>query len=233
MKHLITFVLALSLVVPAIAQVEVRERFFDGGVLLGITNYSGDVAERRIDIQETQPGYGFYLRYHFNRNFALKAHVYSGSISGDDRHSPEKKDRSFKFGTSIFETALVGEWSPVSKNRFSRTGLHKSRITPYFFAGLGCTFANSNAEYYGPSDRRNDYLRVPLPEDNLQRIFLLAPMGGGIQFDVSEYIRMGGEFGIRPVFSDDLDGIKINGNPNSGDWYYFGGITMSVILSSQ
>jgi OmpA-OmpF porin, OOP family len=230
MKYLI-IITSLILVSPLGAQNRVKNRFLDGGVMLGITNYSGDVSEKRVDIQETRPGYGFYLRYHFSKDFALKAHVYSGSISGDDKHNPNRAARSFKFGTSIFETALVGEWSPFSRNRYNYTGLHRSFVTPYIFGGIGVTFANPIAEYYGPPDQRNQWLRVPLPEENLQTRFLLIPVGAGLQFDITDHLRLGGEFGIRPVLSDDLDGIRLNGNPNSGDWYYFGGITLSVIVA--
>jgi OmpA-OmpF porin, OOP family len=208
-----------------------NHNFVDGGILLGLTSYSGDVSERRIEPREFQPGYGFFVRYHFNKNFALKAHVYSGSISGDDKNNPSLKPRSYKFGASIVETALVAEWAFGSRDRYSSTGLHRAYPTPYIFAGVGMTFADPTAEYYGPADQRNQWLKTPLPEDNIQRRFLLVPVGAGLQFDVTERVRLGGEVGFRPVFSDDLDGIAINGNPDEGDWYYFGGVTISIILA--
>ena len=49
--------------------------------------------------------------------------------------------------------------------------------------------------------------------------------------DIFERLVIGLEGGWRPVFSDDLDGIRRNGNPGKGDWYYFAGVTVSFILS--
>jgi hypothetical protein len=44
---------------------------------------------------------------------------------------------------------------------------------------------------------------------------------------------LGLDVGWRPVFSDGLDGVKINGNPNQSDWYYFVGITTSFIITGK
>ncbi|MCC7244331.1 MAG: hypothetical protein IT269_01515 [Saprospiraceae bacterium] len=77
---------------------------------------------------------------------------------------------------------------------------------------------------------RTEILKVPLPEDGLKTLFMLAPMGVGLRFDVFDRLIIGVEGGWRPVFSDDLDGVKVNGNPESNDWYYYGGTTISFVL---
>jgi hypothetical protein len=213
------------------AQIKDRDRHFEAGIMLGATNYSGDLAEKIIEIAETQLGYGAYLRYQASNHFSIKFHGYSGSISGDDKHSAVLKERSFRFQTSFLELGLVGEVHFFTKPRYSRTGISKFRISPYLYGGIGTVFATADAIYYGPADRRNDYLRVPLPEDNLQNRFLLAPMGGGLRFDLSDQFILGLEGGFRPVFSDDLDGVKLNGNPDKGDWYYYTGATISYLFS--
>jgi hypothetical protein len=53
----------------------------------------------------------------------------------------------------------------------------------------------------------------------------------GVRADILDRLVLGAEFGWRPVFSDDIDGIRQNGNPAKGDWYYFTGLTISFILS--
>ena len=209
-----------------------NNRYLEAGFLFGVTNYSGDMVERRVEVSETHVGYGAYARYHFGPVFSLKAHVYSGSISGDDANT-SRAARSLRFSTNIVELGMVGEINFGRKKRFNETGIHNFSLTPYIFTGLGITFANAEAEYYGPADQLNENLKVPLPEEGLSDRFLLVPVGAGIRADISEAFALGLEGGLRPVFSDDLDGVRYNGNPNSGDWYYFGGITASFVITNN
>jgi hypothetical protein len=213
------------------AQIADRYKYIEAGMMGGLTNYSGDVAESSVEWSEMQLGYGAYVRYHFSSAFSLKLHGYSGSLSGDDANSPVLKNRSFRFSTSFTELGLVGEIHFFRKSRYSKTGVHRFQVTPYLYGGIGLVIATAEAEYYGPADQRNDHLRVPLPEDNLQHRFPLAPVGGGLRFDLFDQIIVGLEGGLRPVFSDDLDGVKINGNPKRGDWYYYGGLTASFLFA--
>jgi hypothetical protein len=227
MKSLLPLLFALITLNTISAQ---RETYFETGFLLGLTNYSGDLAESSIELSETQPGYGLYFRYHFSKHFAAKAHIYSGSISGDDANSPTLSYRNLRFSTSIIEFGTVAEWHILGKERYSNTGIHNFFITPYLFGGLGYTFADTKAEYYG--DPSSEYApQYPLPEEGLRDKFLLIPIGFGVRADILDRLVIGAEFGFRPVFSDDLDGIRQNGNPNKDDWYYFTGLTISFILS--
>jgi hypothetical protein len=206
--------------------------YLEAGFMFGVTNYSGDVAESNIEWSETQPGFGMFLRYHITRKFSVKGHFYSGSISGDDANSPTLAERNLRFSTSLTEFALVLEWNFLAKDRISPTGVHSPQWTPYFFFGVGSTFADSKTEYYGPPEKYDIYFKTPLPEPGLDQQFLLIPMGFGLRVDVLERLILGADVGWRPVLSDDLDGISINGNPDKDDWYYFGGITASFILNN-
>lgn len=206
-----------------------RNNIWEAGMMFGATGYSGDVSEKAITLSQVQPGYGFFLRHYFNKSFALKAHVYSGAISGDDKGT-SRANRSYRFGSSIFEGALVGEYVFFAKDRISKTGIFRPRVNPYIFGGLGFTKGDARAEYYGPDSLKNEYLKVPLPEEGLKNRFLLVPVGLGVRAELLEWMVIGLEGGFRPVFSDDLDGMKINGDPADNDWYYFGGITVSVLI---
>jgi len=206
--------------------------YLEAGFMFGITNYSGDVAESNIEWAETQPGFGMFVRYHITRKFSVKGHFYSGSVSGDDANSETLSDRKLRFSTSITEFAMVLEWNFLSKDRISTTGVHNMQFSPYVFLGIGSTYADSDPEYYGPPEKYDTYFKTPLPEPGLDQSFLLIPMGVGLRVDVIERLIIGADAGLRPVLSDDLDGISINGNPDKDDWYYFGGITVSFILNN-
>jgi Domain of unknown function (DUF6089) len=227
------FFVFFTFAMQASAQYRSKERYLEAGFLFGATNYSGDLAERSIELVETKPGYGVYLRYQFSRHFAVRGHAYSGAISGDDRHSPDLKSRSFRFSTSLLELGAVGEYAFIAKDRYSKTGIHHFHISPYVYAGGGLNFITQEAEYYGPADQRNEILVVPLPENDLEDRLLVVPMGVGLRFDLLERMVFGVEFGWRPVFSDDLDGVRLNGNPDKGDWYYFTGATVAFVLNAK
>lgn len=225
--------LLLLFALQAAAQWRYQPHYLEAGVMLGVTSYSGDITAKQIDPQEIRPGYGAFVRYHLDKNFAVRGHVYGGAISGDDKYSDIKAPRSFKFGTSILEVAAAFEWHLFGRDRLTETGLRHFFITPYFFGGVGATFADATVEYYGPPERRADFLKVPIPEEGLKSTFLLAPAGGGIRVDFYERFIFGLEGSFRPVFSDDIDGVSKNGNPDRKDWYYFLGATVSFVLNGS
>lgn len=226
-------ILLILLSTAASAQKRSNHRYLEVGFLFGLTNYSGDIAEKRIEFNETQPGYGAFLRYQITPKFSVKAHMYSGSISGDDKNSETRKERNFRFSTSITEFGAVAEWHVLGKARYNSTGVSTISVSPYLFLGIGATFASAEAEYYGPPDKRNEFLRVPFPEDNLNTRFLLTPMGVGLKANLLDRFSLGADIGWRPVYSDDLDGVHYNGNPKKGDWYYFLGLTTSFIVTGE
>lgn len=215
------------------AQGRRKKNYLEAGCLLGATNYSGDLSgDHPIAINETQPGFGMFVRYGFNEKFSFRLHGYAGSISGDDANSKTLKERGFRFGTNIVELAGAFEWAPFAKEPYSNLGVQNVQFTPYVFVGAGATFANTNPEYYGPVDKRDAYLRVPFPEPGLPNTFFMVPTGVGLRTNFFDRVILGGEVGWRPVFSDAIDGIKENANPKKGDWYYFGGLTISFLLSN-
>jgi len=232
MKHTST-VLLLLISLNLQAQKKSKDQYLECGFLFGLTNYSGDVAEKRVELSETQPGYGVFIRYNLAPKFAIKAHVYTGAIRGDDKNSPVLYDRKFKFSTNIVETAAILEFNFLGKPRFSKTGLRNLNFSPYVFIGGGITFLVADAQYYGPPEKRNDYLKVPFPEDDLPKRLFILPTGVGLKVNMLERFVLGLDVGWRPVFSDGLDGVKINGNPNQSDWYYFFGITTSFIITGK
>jgi hypothetical protein len=58
-------------------------------------------------------------------------------------------------------------------------------------------------------------------------------IGGGVKQHFSEKFALGLELSFRPVFSDLLDGISTNGNPDNNDTYLWLGLTASYQLSGK
>jgi hypothetical protein len=209
-----------------------KSKALEAGFLFGMTNYSGDLAEKNIQISETKLGYGAYVRYLFSKHFALRAHLISGSISGDDKHAkdPDILRRQFRFNTNLLEVGLCGEWHILGRKGENSIGEKQRYFSPYVYLGLGMAFSDANATHYGPPEDEVIFFKTPLPEVAEPQRFLLAPMGVGVQTELTDRVLLGLETGWRPVFSDKLDGVSINGNPDKNDWYYYAGATVSFIL---
>jgi OmpA-OmpF porin, OOP family len=229
MKNVIlAFILALPIILLAQPK---PVRTVEGGFLFGFNNYSGDVAQNKIVLGETRFGYGAFLRYQMTQKFALRAHIYSGNISGDDKNNDNLAFRKFKFSANLFEIAAVGEWHFLGEERITSSGILSTRISPYIFLGVGTAASEPETQCYGTPAECSEYTIIAFPEPNLKSRYLTTPGGFGLKLFLSDRLNGGGEIGWRPVYSDFLDGIKVNGNPNRGDWYYFVGLSLSYVLN--
>jgi Domain of unknown function (DUF6089) len=230
MKNIIFLFLFTLLPIFLAAQPE-PVRTLEAGFLFGFNNYSGDVSESRVILGETRFGYGAFVRYQLNNKFAVRAHLYSGNISGDDKNNKQLAYRKFKFSANVLEFAGVGEWHFLGEERVTQSGLISVKLSPYIFFGAGVAISESSTQCYGTNTDCAAYTVIAFPEPDLQRRYLITPGGFGLKAFVSERLYMGGEIGWRPVYSDKLDGIKVNGNPKRGDWYYFAGLSLSYVLN--
>ena len=208
-------------------------RYLEAGVIMGFNNYSGDVAESVVELSETTIGFGVFARYHFSSHFALKTQFYTANISGTDANArdPELKARSLQFKSNLLEIVLAGEWNILNVKPLERNGLRKFRIVPYLSLGIGAVFMHPTVKYFGPPNEFNKQVPYPLPENGLFKKALMIPVGGGFRSQITDRITLGIEGGWRPVFSDYLDGVSLNGNPKYKDWYYTAIATLSFALT--
>lgn len=201
------------------------------GILTGVANYSGDISEPDIEIRQSRPAFGVFARLHLSEAFILKGQFYMGRIFGDDRYSDTRAPRNFKFSSPLHELSAVVEYAPLHFG-FENSQGNAFYFFPYLFVGAGGVYVRPKVEYYGPEDGRPVYIKTPFPEEGkAQRVLLCTPVGAGLRFHVKQKIVLGIEGGWRPVYSDLLDGISTNGNPDANDWYYFGGISVSYFLN--
>lgn len=228
MKKLI--ILLIGILPFSLLAQEDFSKFTEVGFSLGLTNYSGDVAEKTIEISQNKVAYGFFIRQNFTKALSARINILSGQISGDDANSPDLAFRKIKFYSKILELGAQVEYNFLRKERSSSVGVNNSQINPYIFGGAAITLIDPKAECYGTVAECQANLKSPLPEPDLKKSLVVFPVGLGVKFDFLDRILLGLEMGWRPTFSDHLDGVKINGNPDKNDWYIFGGVTASYIL---
>lgn len=232
MKNTILVSFLLTFVCSVSAQVSSgpHRHYLEVGVMAGIFNYSGDLSERHIEWRQSRPAYGIFSRYHLSQSFILKAQAVSGQIYADDKYSTGHRDRKFRVSGPVHELSLVLEYAPLHFG-FENSEGKQYYFFPYVFGGIGGAYAKTKLEYYGSPEDMANYIREPLPEGGKeQRSFICMPIGGGLRFNLDRRMTLGLEGGLRPVFSDLLDGVSKNGNPAFNDWYYFVGFTASYYL---
>ena len=232
--RLIFFPVLFLTITHAFSQRISNPRFLEGGVVIGLTNYAGDFTEKPVVISETKFGFGVFTRYHFSSRFALKAQLYTGNISGSDANSSSAglRARSLRFKTNILDVALIGEWNVLNIKPVDRNGVRNFPIVPYLYLGIGSVMMNPQVEYYGPPEAFNQQVPYGLSETGrLHETALFIPVGGGLRMQLTERLTIGAEAGWRPVFSDQLDGVSLNGSQEFNDWYFAALASVSFVLS--
>ena len=114
----------------------------------------------------------------------------------------------------------------MAKRRFQSSDNSAQIVSPYLFLGVGAIYMNPEADFGADAGENNtkdinaDYAKVQL----------IIPVGIGLKAGINDTWGAGLEAGLRKPFTDYLDGISESGNPNTGDWYLFGGASLSYRL---
>ena len=198
---------------------------YEFGIFAGVTTYQGDLADGLIVWPNIQPAGGLLLRYSPGSFYALRLNFTTGKLLGNDLNSKRQviRDRGFSFYSTVREISTAVEFHLPSYGS-SAYGLFKFKLSPYIFGGIGLSVINGEPK--APVDR----LPYPFPEFDARKNFLVIPMGGGLKLRINNKFATCIEWGTRKTFGDYIDGISINGNPKSGDWYIFGGLTLTYVV---
>ncbi len=217
-----------------VAQVQERRipRFWEGGVGLHLSNYSGDLAPDHISVANTRWSSSLYARYHWTPTFQMRGNIQYIRLSGDDRHYSPNARRSFRFTNNILEFSGLVEISIINIAYDPPKKTRTYYFTPYVFVGAGVALHNPKVTYYGPAADRPLFEREPIPEGGQARqTNTVFPFGLGLRLIASDFVAVSAEACARPAPTDLLDGVSLNGNPKRKDWYYTAGLTVSYFFN--
>lgn len=184
------------------------------GVSVGGTNYTGDIGNE-LFIFPNKVGWNIKYKRNHNSRIAYRASFSNIPLYDNDNRSFNKirNNRGLSFSNKVNEISFGVEF-----NYFPYDVLDDNRgITPYLFidvAGL----------YYQSA------LRVNSSGISYKKKFSYSvPFGVGLKSKITDYIGYAIELKVSPTFEDDLDTSELLeiGNPNTNDWYYFTGITLT------
>lgn len=181
------------------------------GAFLGISNYSGDLTQQRVDMKYTRPALGLLVRRDINRYLTIRAALTWGIATGADSTNSQKDlvARNLSFRSNILEGSLIGE--------FNFLDLDEKGFTPYVFVGIGGFGFDPTAK-----DQSGNRVRLrPLgtegqglpqyPTRKPYDLFAISiPFGAGVKAILNDNWTLGFEIGFRPTTTDYLDDVSTN-----------------------
>lgn len=201
---------------------------WEAGLFLGFSSYQGDfVVEDYAVLKEIGVSVGLHGRYVVSDELSIRLSGSLANIKGDDFNYPERMARGFSFDGTVIELASGVLIEPFGKRRRPSSMGFQKIVSPYVFFGFGLAIFNPEVDFAVTSsggvewpgtteDRTADY----------NNITPVTPIGVGVKIDLSREWVLGVEFGLRPTFTDYLDGVSFSGNPDKNDWYQIVGLNM-------
>ncbi len=189
---------------------------FGGGI--GTMNYSGDLVRGFSFSTSSLAGTGFY-RMNFSEIVTLRLGLTLGKVRGSETPIDAfATQRGHSFSSTVLEISSVFEYHFLD----FKTENARIKYSPYIFGGIG--FIN--------------FSDAPASE-GVGKIQPILPIGVGFKHLIQKKYTIAIEAGARKTFFDYLDGVSDNdqrikdyqyGNPKDDDWYFFTGVTFSIIL---
>lgn len=204
LKKILGFVIMISTPLISIAQ------DWHVGATAGISNYSGDLNEKRIDFRYTRPMIGLLVKKDINRYLTLRAGASFGMVAADDKTNTSiaLQSRNLSFSSPIWEGHLGAEL-----NLFD---IDEKGFTPYIFGGVALFSFYPTAKDSSGSKVRLRRLSTEgqgLPQyperGNQYSLYQVSiPFGAGFKYLFTDRLTLGFEIGLRATFTDYLDDVS-------------------------
>jgi hypothetical protein len=190
------------------------QRNSDFGVFGGVSSYIGDINPGRL-LYAPLPAGGVFYRYNLHPRQSLRASFIYGGLRGSDLDF----NNSFQRARAASFSGTVGEFAVQFEFNFFPYSTEGKRwnYTPYFAAGGGIAFINTQAYTYVP----------------------VIPFSFGFKINIYKNIGLEAEYGFRKTFYDNFDGLKDLFAPSdygwlhNNDWYTFTGISVTWKIYSK
>ncbi|BDD11110.1 hypothetical protein FUAX_35420 [Fulvitalea axinellae] len=202
------------------------------GIGGGIVNYTGDL-QQSYRLKYSSPGINAFYRRNVSDAWSFRFQLLLGQIREADAEPYDSFafKRSAAFSDYFYEASVMAEYTFFDY----KSGRGFMDFSPYLFGGIGVMGYTGNSIWRQRNEdtgawegKKESHGQIALPT---------IPFGVGVKYSLNPRFELGIEFGARKVFTDELDNISGlrasdgssygHGNPETDDWYYFTGITVS------
>ncbi|MCB0632041.1 MAG: outer membrane beta-barrel protein [Lewinella sp.] len=198
------------------------------GLFVGASVMGGDLVRSNLgSVSDANLAYGLILHKYVNANLAVRLNALNTRlVSSDLKPSQSEDGQIFSSETSLTELSVLVEYDILGHRRnFQATA---GGLSPYIFLGAGAALTDPKPTFGEDSEE------VTLDKEaNYSKTRFILPFGAGLRYNVSDKMALGFELGVRPAFSDYLDGISQSRNPDKNDWYGFGSFQFWYNLSKN
>lgn len=205
----------LTIMIGALLPLFVHSQAWEVGVMLGGSNYSGDLSPTPVVFKETNIAGGGFVKYNVNKTITFKGNAYYGTISGSDANAErqQNRERNLSFRSRVLEIGINGE---LNLHGYE-VGSKRYRTAPYLFGGLAI-FKFDPEAYFADT---KEWIRLqPLGTEgqgttlfNDRKKYALTqvciPFGLGLKHNFIGNWTVGAELGWRKTFTDYLDDVSL------------------------
>jgi hypothetical protein len=180
------------------------------GVLLGASNYYGDLSNNSVMLSQTHPSAAILGRYNINGKWSLKGYFAYGRVSGADSlgSSDYRKTRNLSFYSDIYEFSAQVEFNLIKNTP------GKNKLIPYIFGGIGVFNFNPKTSFQGityelqPLGTEGQGTTQYNDREKYALTTICIPLGMGFKKKVGKHISVGIEFGVRITTTNYLDDVS-------------------------
>ena len=225
MKQLIIIALLLCVSIISRSQFSNNEVITkELGISLGAMNCNTDIGGQLADMKSFKPSGGLYAAVLYRQKVGARLEATIGSVTASDARTMDYRlrNRNLDFTSVIKEISLLAEVHPLN---FGAQQRGTPALSPYLLAGVGYfgfdpkTQLNGQWIYLQPLHTEGE----GFPETgrpNYRLSALNIPVGGGLQYNISERLIVRGEAVYRFLNTDYLDDVSTRYiDPNLFDKY--------------
>jgi hypothetical protein len=194
-----------------LATLRINAQYGEVGLLMGASNYLGDLVPPQEYFLGTSFAMGASYQYNFTNRISVRGNFIWGQVQGSDKNSnydSGRRQRNLDFHSHILELSVLAQINilPFHPKRDFKP------ITPYVFLGVALFHFNPTTTYKG-----TQYYLQPLGTEGqglegygakYSLVELSIPFGVGIKFCLTKRINLSFEFGLRKTFTDYLDDVS-------------------------
>lgn len=237
MKHVVFFIVFILVSISSFTQGVFKGHYWKqyrreitGGI--GPSNFLGELGGKNqvgtdfaqdLEVKATKYCLNLGYRYYVRSDMSVKAGIYYGMVSGDDKLTlePFRHNRNIHFRSPIVEGSFMLEYHLLREKagagyriKGSR-GMGRSKFGVYGFGGVGFFYFNPQAKYtdgkwYSLQPLGTEGQGIGTNVSRYNQFGICIPYGIGIRYMLRSKWRLGLEAGVRKTFSDYIDDVSTN-----------------------
>ncbi len=210
-RFIVLFFMSLSVLFFFRSSMYAQDRL-EVGPLAGVSYYMGDL-NPGVPFVKPRPALGGLLRYVFNDRIALKGTAIFAGLSGSYDSDKDGILPTYgwvngtpaSFSRNVINLSLSGEINLFS---YDHKYISTTVFTPYISLGFGGMGYNRLVEI------------SPGNTDTKPYFVLSLPLGLGVKYKFSKWLRVGAEWSFVKLFVDDVDNYDALGDTfHNNDWF--------------